>query len=561
MWFALPDVVASKILTGRVPKIVDAFRIEPRGNLAGLEATKLRGAVDVDPASQDFFKVVIEQRNRLSSQAEMPPVEQDRLDRALKVLANAASYGIYAEMNRMESEREIDVECHGIDAEPFNCRAAHPDVPGEYCFPPLASLITGAARLMLSLLERSVTELGGTYAMEDTDSMAIVATEQGGMVSLHAEPQQQINGLRNSVRALSWKQVDTIRGRFDTLNPYDRSAVQIYVLKMEKDNFDTSTGEQRQLYCLAISAKRYALFVKDANSVPVLLRRKVNNKKDRWSQHGLGHLLNPIDPQSEDRNWIGQSWLRIIRKSVDLDSENLCFEQSPAVGQTTISSPAVIKSLANFNEEKRYADQIKPFNFLLTCHVRSLGHPPGVDPARFHLIAPYEKDPRRWLKMNWIDQYSEKPYGITTAGHHGSRHSARVKTYAEVLREYEFHPESKCADAEGNVCGKQTVGLLQRRHVRIDGIKYIGKESNSLEEVDAGLFHSPENVYTEYVDPRRDEWETKIRPALQKIPLSLQQKETGLSRRMLINARTGHTRPHPDNQERLAAMVRKLGLV
>jgi hypothetical protein len=31
-----------------------------------------------------------------------------------------------------------------------------------------------------------------------------------------------------------------------------------------------------------------------------------------------------------------------------------------------------------------------------------------------------------------------------------------------------------------------------------DGIRYIGKESNSLEEVDAGLFHSPENVYTEY---------------------------------------------------------------
>ena len=94
-----------------------------------------------------------------------------------------------------------------------------------------------------------------------------------------------------------------------------------------------------------------------------------------------------------------------------------------------------------------------------------------------------------------------------------------------------------------------------------DGIRYIGKESNSLEEVDAGLFHSPENVYTEYIDPRRDEWETKIRPALQKIPLSRQQKETGRSRRMLINARTGRSRPHPDNQERLAAMARKLGFV
>src|SRR5260370_40113087 len=115
----------------------------------------------------------------------MAQVERDRGDRALKVLANGASYGIYAEMNRMESEHEINVKCYGIDAEPFNCRAAHPDVPGEYCFPPLASLITGAARLMLSLLERSVTELGGTYAMEDTDSMSIRASERGVTGSLH----------------------------------------------------------------------------------------------------------------------------------------------------------------------------------------------------------------------------------------------------------------------------------------------------------------------------------------------------------------------------------------
>ena len=46
---------------------------------------------------------------------------------------------------------------------------------------------------------------------------------------------------------------------------------------------------------------------------------------------------------------------------------------------------------------------------------------------------------------------------------------------------------------------------MQRRHIRIDQIKYIGKESNSLEEVDAGLVHSEQNVYTEFPDPRRDE--------------------------------------------------------
>jgi hypothetical protein len=52
---------------------------------------------------------------------------------------------------------------------------------------------------------------------------------------------------------------------------------------------------------------------------------------------------------------------------------------------------------------------------------------------------------------------------------------------------------------------RQTLGLLERRHVKIDQIKCIGKESNSLEDVDAGLVHSEKNTYTEYVDPKRDE--------------------------------------------------------
>ena len=133
-----------------------------------------------------------------------------RLDKALKVLANAASYGIYAEMIRQESEKKVDVTCHGIDKEPFPCRVAHPDVPGEFCFPPFASLITGAARLMLALLEHTVSRLGGTYAMEDTDSMAIVATRNGGTILC---PGGQ------TIRALSWRQVDEISEKFGRLNP------------------------------------------------------------------------------------------------------------------------------------------------------------------------------------------------------------------------------------------------------------------------------------------------------------------------------------------------------
>jgi hypothetical protein len=136
-----------------------------------------------------------------------------------------------------------------------------------------------------------------------------------------------------------------------------------------------------------------------------------------------------------------------------------------------------------------------------------------------------------------------------------------VKTIRKVLREYEFHPESKSAGADGKPCGKQTIGLLQRRHIEIGLIKYIGKESNNLEDVESGLIHSDQNVYTEYPDPRRDEWETKIAPALRRISLSKLQAETALSRRMLIKARSGKVRPHRKNQNLLSQIARSLGLV
>lgn len=107
----------------------------------------------------------------------------------------------------------------------------------------------------------------------------------------------------------------------------------------------------------------------------------------------------------------------------------------------------------------------------------------------------------------------------------------------------------------------RAVGLLQWRHIRIEQIKYIGKESNILEEVESGMIHSAQEVYTEYPDPQRDEWEPKIRPALKKVPLPVLEKESGLSRRTLIDARTGRRRPYPINRELLASIVRKLGLI
>jgi hypothetical protein len=550
--------VASVLLTGKQPRIVEAFKIESIGKAEGLKPIVFRGQVPIDPRSQDFFKVVIEERNRLAARADLDKSERDRLKRSLKTFGSATSYGIFAQMDRKESTKPVKLTCYGIDAEPYECAVKHPESPGEFCFPPLASLITGGSHLLLALLERLVADRGGTYAMEDTDSMAIVASERGGLVACPGRPYKSEDG-REAIRALKWMDVDEIVGLLDRLNPYNRGAVKEPSLKIEADNFDPKTKRQRQLWCLAISAKRYTLFLRDRNGEPALLRKGVNNGEDgedRWSEHGLGHLLNPSDPEGDDRSWIAQAWLAIVRRSWRLAAAPLPIADRAAVGQITISSPEVLKPLTAFNAGKPYPQQIKPFNFILSAHVAPFGRPSGADPERFHLIAPYESDPRKWEKLPWMDEYSEKWYRISASLPSATRSLARVKSYGDVLEEYEYHAEAKCADASGEPCDRQSVGLLGRRHVRIEKLHFIGKESNKLEEVEEQGVTDAGDVYTEYPNPRRDEWETKWLPLLGSIPVS-KLLGHGVSKATIYAARAGRSL-YPNTKVKIIAALREI---
>jgi hypothetical protein len=165
------------------------------------------------------------------------------------------------------------------------------EAPGEYAFPPLAACVTGAARLMLAMLERSVTDAGGSYAYCDTDSMAIIATRTGGPIS------------EQGVSALSWTQVDAIVERFTALNPYSPALVPGSILEPEEWNLHPNSKTPLQLYCYAVSAKRYALYNLDANGRPILRK---------FSEHGLGHLRNPIDSTGNVHDLARQVWLQIL---------------------------------------------------------------------------------------------------------------------------------------------------------------------------------------------------------------------------------------------------------
>lgn len=113
-------------------------------------------------------------------------------------------------------------------------------------------------------------------------------------------------------------------------------------------------------------------------------------------------------------------------------------------------------------------------------------------------------------------------------------------TYGDVVGEYGFDPESKSVDATGAPCGRQTIGQLQRRHVAIGGVRHIGKEPNRLEDVLDGSVTAPDEVYTEYVDPKRDKLTNPLRSAsIREIA-----RKTGLARSTLQRLLNRNATPH-----------------
>ena len=107
------------------------------------------------------------------------------------------------------------------------------------------------------MLERMVLDAGGTYLMCDTDSMAIVASERGGLVPCVGGTHKTPEG-GEAIKALSWIAVKRIVDRFKSLNPYNKKIVPGSILNIVEEINYHSNGKQRQVYGYGISAKRYA---------------------------------------------------------------------------------------------------------------------------------------------------------------------------------------------------------------------------------------------------------------------------------------------------------------
>lgn len=277
------------------------------------------------------------------------------------------------------------------------------------------------------------------------------------------------------------------------------------------------------------------------------------------SEHGLGHLLNPIDPQRDDRDWIRQAWNQIVYQAHALPAEPPQWLNRPAVGRTTITNfPLLGEDFGKINAGKTYPDTIKPFNFLNTAFVDRLDRP--ADEQRMVLIAPYEPDSAKWLDADWTNRYTGNRYRITTqpsAGYERPQH-VTIKTYRDVLADYANHPEDKSLGPSGGLSETDSAGLLKRRPVSVEGVRHIGKESNRLEDVRAGIMQDVDEVSNSYDDYYTAVFLPTVVPKLREYGIRKTHRRTGISVGAVSAALSGKARPHARQLAKYRALYESL---
>jgi hypothetical protein len=457
IWYAGPDLIASKILTGKPPTILKAIQMVPGRPQKGLEATNLGGMVEIDPREGDFYRKVVEQRN-------LRKETDESLSDFLKVLANSGSYGLFVEVN-VERKKKEKVIRYFSGNRKGQVSSNYVEMPGAWYYPPLASLITSGGRLLLAMLEKSVQERGGSYLFCDTDSLCIVGTENGGFVECDGGPVTR-NG-KSGIVALSLEEVQSIVASFRKLNPYDPNAVS-EILKIEKVNYVGCKPKNgfRQLFGYAVSAKRYALYSQTESGICI----------EKASGHGLGYLLGPKARRKRDKveetpRWILEAWEFLLRRELKLPPNEPHWLDRPAMMLMVVTTPNIFKH--------RRPDWLGPFNFFLFPILSKDfgGYPKGFDKSNFVFITPYESDRRKWASLVGINLCDNQAYQIAPGP---VLYQDRVvpESFRILLQKYLGKSEPKSRAPDGNLCGSETRGLLQRSRIEAGSVIPVGKETD-----------------------------------------------------------------------------------
>nr|WP_232221985.1 DNA polymerase [Methanococcoides burtonii] len=382
LWYALPDVINSVILTGKVPIIIEAIKFIPKGIQKGLKKSQILG-IDVDPTKDNLVQVLVEERQNIK--LHMKDISKDDPEyqqlssraQAIKILVNAMSYGIFIELN--PENKKSDIQVFGLDD--FNTSENRYEKAGNYYHPLLAVMITAGSKLFLAMAEAKTKELDSVHAYMDTDSIFVPPE--------HAQE---------------------IIDYFQPLNPY---SLDIDLLKPEKED----------MWSYGISSKRYALYTYENEEINFMEGER------SFKLHGLGHLTNPFPKTIGD--WQAEIWEDLLQlhygilTEIDIEEK---YSNLYAISRLTVSTANVLRRFKGFNKGKSWAEQIKPFNFYHVGFQTIEENGKAVKP-----LAPFSNDPQSIVYEPFIDYET----GEVKQGSH------YFKQLSRTIIEYANHPESK----------------------------------------------------------------------------------------------------------------------
>ena len=262
-----------------------------------------------------------------------------------------------------------------------------------------------------------------------------------------------------------------------------------------------------QLYCYAISAKRYALYRHGPGNRPQILETRDTDDTPSdegadeadpladWSEHGLGLYLDPTGdsvekPARDDdgrRIWIRETWEWILANAHGQPRKQPAWATRYALTRFTVSNPGLANWFAGYNRYKPREQQVRPGSFGL------IAHPTAAFDTEAKPTTTYESKPERWGQLEWYDRATAKPLTITTvqARSDPDAFAATVQggavvidTLAQALGRYARRPEHKSLAPDGQPATGETQGLLERRPITGHPVSTVltGKEGNKITE-------------------------------------------------------------------------------
>ncbi|MGA2914246.1 MAG: hypothetical protein ABSE07_12130 [Methanoregula sp.] len=314
------------------------YPLYPSGKQTGLKSSQILG-IPIDQTKDNLIQVLVEERQKIKHQ-------QKSREKAMKILVNAMSYGIFIELN--PEDRKSEIQVYGVDE--FTTKKNHYEKPGNFFNPLLAIMITSGSRLFLAMAEARLMERGTRHTYMDTDSIFVPLEYAQDLIDF-----------------------------FQSLNPY---SVALQLLKIDHENV---------LFC-GISSKRYALYKFEKGFIIFLEGER------SFKLHGLGHLTNPFPKSQTD--WQSEIWRDILLLQYGLLSR-LDIEEKYSrlyISKMTISTSRVHNRFKFLNEGKKWHEQIKPFNFILVGFQVTRDGKTPVKP-----LSPYTKDPQTIVYESFLD--------------------------------------------------------------------------------------------------------------------------------------------------------------